>query len=87
MATSLDPRELMSEHVATLRGYANRVLAQDGSLAPREQADSVRRMEEYLAIGSSFKLTEREMVSNLYRGLLSRKSGCGCPTCRTRVAR
>lgn len=87
MTTSLDPKELMSEHVATLRGYANRVLAQDGSLAPGEQADRVRRMEEYLAIGSSFKLTEREMVSNLYRGILSRKSGCGCPTCRTRVAR
>ena len=87
MTTSHDPKELMSEHAAALRAYANRVLAQDDSLAPWEQADRVRRVKEYLAIGSSFKLTEREMVSNIYRGILSRKSGCGCPTCRTRVAR
>jgi hypothetical protein len=85
----VDPKALVVEHVATLREYAKRVLLRQGSLTPLEEDDRASRLREFLAIGSSFKLTHREMVVLLFRGLMGPKPGmpsCGCPTCRERQA-
>lgn len=84
-----DPREVVAEHVDALRHYAKRVIVRSGSLSVDEDGDRSSRLDEFFAVGSSFDLTEREMVVQLYRGVLSepRKLGCDCPTCRARSGR
>jgi len=67
--TKTDPRKLMLQHRKILRGYAIRVLLTENPLSPAKEANKARRMEEFLAIGRSFQLTERELVSLLYKEL------------------
>ena len=87
MTTSTQPRELVAEDLSILRDYAKQVFEGGASLSTVEEDDRTRRMHEYLAIGSSFKLTEHEMVIELYRGLLGPKRGCGCHPCKMRLGR
>ena len=89
MLIARDPKELVAEHLATIRGYAERVLIRGESLGASEEADVDSRVAELFAIGNSFRLTEREMVVLLYRGLLPSPttSRCGCPSCIRRVNR
>ena len=82
-----DPKSIVSDHLAVLRDYATRVLIQGESLTPTEEADRKIRMAEFRATGSSFKLTDHEMVVLLYRRLLTPKRGCGCYSCSRRIAR
>ena len=81
---SATPKELVSQHQATLRTYLGRALVQGDTLTPGELDDLQQRMSEFRAIGNSFGLTEREIVSLLFRGLLVEKQGCGCHRCRAR---
>ena len=87
--TASNPKELVAEHLAIIRGYAERALTGSASLDASEEADADSRMAELFAIGSSFKLTKREMVVLLYRGLFTSPatSRCGCPTCNRRANR
>ena len=64
--TALDPKELGADHLATIRGYAERVLTRRESLDASEEAEVGSRVAEFFAIGNSFRLTEREMVVLLY---------------------
>ena len=84
--TARDPKELVSEHLATIRRYAERVLTRRESLDASEEADVDSCVAEFFAIGSSFSLTQREMVVLLYRGLFPSPtaSKCGCPACSRR---
>lgn len=66
----VDPKDLMAQHPAALRDYARRVMVHGENLSPEEEGDKDRRMEEFLTAGRSFRLTDREMVSLIYRGLL-----------------
>ncbi len=77
-----DPKKTVAEHLEMLRHYAQKVLLQGETLTEEETADRTRRMTEYQAIGNSFKLTNREMAVVLYKGILTGKRACGCPTCR-----
>lgn len=86
MTTLMDPRDMMADHVSTLREYAGRVVVHRASLTSEEEADRAGRMREYRAIGSSFGLTDREMVGQIYRGLFRSKRGCDCPSCKARPA-
>ena len=65
MTLAADPKQLMAEHLSTLRQYAKRLLVQDDPLSSAEDADRASRMREYLAVGASFQLTEHEMVDHL----------------------
>ena len=76
------PKELMAEHLAALRAHARRVVLQGEILQLVLADDKLRRMREFLAAGSSFKLTEKEMVALIFRGLFTAKLQCGCATCR-----
>ena len=77
-----DPKKTAEEHVEKLRDYARKVLVHGETLTEEEEADRADRMVEFHAIGNSFKLTDHEMVVVLYKGLLTGKRLCGCPTCR-----
>ena len=82
-----DPKSIASDHLAVLRDYATRVLIRCESLTPTEEADKKSRMAEFRATGSSFRLTDHEMVVLLYERLLTPKRGCGCYSCSRRIAR
>ena len=77
-----DPKKTVAEHLEKLRHYAQKVLLLGETLTEEEAEDRTRRMLEFQAIGNSFKLTNREMAVVLYKGILTGKRACGCPTCR-----
>ncbi len=82
--TSDDPKELLTQHLAALRSYAKRVIVDGDTLSYREELDRRARFKEYAAIGDSFHLTEKDLVSLMFKGLLS--SGgpdCWCAECRS----
>ena len=76
---------MVAEHVDALRDYAERVIVRGGSLGVDEDMDRSSRLDEFFAVGSSFDLTEREMVVQLLGEL--RRLRCDCPTCRHRAGR
>jgi hypothetical protein len=66
----IDPKEVMRENLKFLREYARRLLLEeDDSLSPIEDFKEAL-MAEFLALGKSLKLTERDMTVLLFRGLL-----------------
>jgi|ETNmetMinimDraft_2_1059921.scaffolds.fasta_scaffold113696_2 hypothetical protein len=89
MASSIAmvPKKEMALHCAALREYAGRVVARGEELTPCESDDQAERMREFLAMGSSFRLTYKEIVRLIYDGLFSEKRGCDCPGCAARKAR
>lgn len=82
---AVPPRELMQEHLKVLREYAHQVLVGGEALESRTDKDCRRRMAEFLAIGATFHLTEKELVRLVYHGLFAAKPQCGCPSCRARA--
>ncbi len=81
--SSIDVRDMMREHRAALRRYSSRALVHGEGLEAAEEIDRDHRMEEFLSLGNSLKLTKREIVDLLLGELLATKRGCGCPTCRS----
>lgn len=81
-----DPNRLMAQHQEALREYARRALKNGETLPYYEDEDKALRMREFLAIGSTFELSDKEMVVQLLRGLFTSKRGCDCPGCRARRA-
>ena len=79
-----DPKDVMPEHLTSLRNYARRVSIQGEILTAIEEEDKERRLQEFLAVGSSVKLTGSEMAALVYKGFFVAKRRCGCPSCRTR---
>jgi hypothetical protein len=64
-----NPREVMRENLEFLKEYARRVLVEDDdTLTPIEDFKDAL-MGEYLAVGQSFDLTERDLVVLIFRGL------------------
>ena len=84
ISTSATPKEIMVQHRVALADYARRVLIDEDFLNRNEGADLAVRMQEFLAVGISFKCTERELVKLLYQGLFQRHLVCDCFTCESR---
>ena len=63
------PTELMADHLITLQGYAKRVLVQQNVLDPSQEVDKSLRLGELMALATSFKCTEKEVVGLLYKSL------------------
>ncbi|HAL46977.1 MAG: hypothetical protein FI707_10115 [SAR202 cluster bacterium] len=80
-----DPRDAVAEHLKALKGYAKKNLLHGEELSEAEQADKSTRLIEFVAIGSSFRLTEKEMVQLIFRDMLREPKQCGCPSCRARI--
>jgi hypothetical protein len=67
-----DPKEVIRDNLKFLREYARRLLIEeDDSLVPIEDFKDVL-MKEFLVIGESLKLTERDMAVLLFRGILDK---------------
>lgn len=79
-------RAIMTQHLATLRTYAARTVAHEDGLSHAEEIDREIRMREYMAIGQSFDLSQKVLVTLLYKGVFNPKPGCECLVCRAGVA-
>jgi hypothetical protein len=67
-----DPKEVIRDNLKFLREYARRLLIEeDDSLVSLEDFKNVL-MEEFLVIGKSLRLTERDMTVLLFRGILDK---------------
>ena len=67
-----DPKEVIRDNLKFLREYARRLLVEeDDSLVSLEDFKNVL-MEEFLIIGKSLRLTERDMAVLLFRGILDK---------------
>ena len=67
-----DPKEVIRDNLKFLREYARRLLIEeDDSLVSLEDFKDVL-MEEFLVIGKSLNLTERDLAVLLLRGILDK---------------
>ena len=82
-----DRKESIAQDLSVLREYARRAIIHDEELTLGEAEDLARRMQEFLAVGSSFQLTYKEMVLLIFRGSQPPERECGCPSCRSRGQR
>ena len=65
-----NPRDVIRENLKFLREYARRLLAEnDDSLVAIEDFKEVL-MKEYLAVGSSMGLTERDLMVLVFKDIL-----------------
>ena len=71
-ATNLiSPQEIMQENLVFLREYARLLLIEeDETLTPVEDFKDVL-MQEFMAMGTYLKLTERDMMLLLFKDILS----------------
>ena len=70
-STSTDRIEQFFHHLAILKDYARRVISGGDMLNSLEEDDRKLRVKQFLDIGISFDLTEKEMVTILYRELFT----------------
>jgi regulatory protein YycI of two-component signal transduction system YycFG len=80
-----DPRDTVAEHLKALKAYVKKNLVHGEELTEAEKADKSTRLVEFVAIGDSFRLTEKEMVQLIFRDMLREPKQCGCPSCRARI--
>ena len=71
-ASSTERIEQFFNHLATLKEYAKRVVISDGDLSKAEEEDRLARIRKYIEIGDSFDLTQKEMVTILYREMFTK---------------
>ncbi|MCH7801942.1 MAG: hypothetical protein IIC24_10440 [Chloroflexi bacterium] len=82
---SKDPKEIVADHIETLKAYATRVLINGEQLTDKEITDKAERFHELQALCASFDVTEREMVALVLKQTMREPKRCGCPTCRARM--
>ena len=80
--TSNDPNKLITEHLTALREFAMRAVVEGQELSEEERANKEDRFRQYAALGDSFRLTEREMVCLIFKGMFANGLRCLCPDCR-----
>ncbi|MCI0440058.1 MAG: hypothetical protein L0177_13155 [Chloroflexi bacterium] len=69
--SSTERIEQFFNHLSTLKDYAQRVIADGDVLDEEEEQDRAERMRQFMEIGGSFDLNEKEMVSIIYRELFA----------------
>ena len=85
--TSSTPHETVAQNIETLHCYAIKALVHHEKLTEEEQKDKATRVNELLEIGSSFKLTQREITTLVFKGVLREQKRCGCSACTARESR
>ena len=82
--TLADPKLELIHQIDTLRGYAKTLVMQGEILGPDEAADHKARMQDFLAVGEAYGLTQREMVGLVLGQVSHNKPECGCHSCNAR---
>ena len=82
--TLADPKIELIHQIDTLRIYAKRMVMQGEILGPDDAADHKARMQDFLAIGEAYGLTQKEMVGLVLGPTSQNKPECGCHSCNAR---
>ena len=77
---SNDPREIVAEHLETLRAYATKALDNGEQLTEEELADKAHRFQEFQTLCASFDVSEKEIVILVLKQMMREPKRCGCPT-------
>ena len=76
-------KTILSQHLRALRSYLRKAFVDRDDLTRDENMDRQVRMREFLAIGKSFGLTDRQLVAHLFKGLFKNTQACDCHECVT----
>ena len=79
-----NPKDVMVQQLATLRGYASMVLLHGESLSDHQMSDHAVTMQQFLTVGESYDLTPKEMVELVLGEVFMDKRECGCHSCKSR---
>ena len=79
-----DPKIELNHRIDTLRGYAERMVMQGETLSPDEAAEHKAYMQEFMATGGEYGLTQKEMVGLLLDQTSQKVPDCGCHSCKAR---
>ena len=79
-----DSHTKVADHLETLRGYAHKSLVEGKTLSRLEHVDKSARLSEFVTLGSSFKLTVKEMIALILSDIYHQPTGCGCHSCASR---
>ena len=82
-----DPKKVLVQQVAALKGYAAKSVFQGESLGPLEEADKAVQITQFFVLGKGFRLTPKEMVVMLMAEHPATKDECGCHSCLSRSSR
>ena len=69
-------KTILSQHLAALRSYLRKAFVDKHELTREENMDRQVRMREFLTIGKSFGLTDKQLVAHLFKGLFKKTEGC-----------
>lgn len=76
-------KTILSQHLKALRSYLRKAFVDRDDLTREENMDRQVRMREFLAIGMSYGLTDKQMVAHLFKGLFKNTQTCDCHECAT----
>ncbi len=65
-----------------LRGYARRAIMEMRRLTDEQELEKELRFEKFVELGGFYRMSEREMVSLLLRGVVNDSTKCWCSKCR-----
>lgn len=69
-----DLKEQIRHRAIVLREYAKWCLLRDYAFPPSRESHRKELMQQFLEMGAEVKLTERDMVLMVYRGIFDRTS-------------
>ena len=72
----------MASHLSVLRSYARLAIIEERALTDAQELEKELRFEKFVELGGFYKMSEREMVSLLLRGVVNDSSKCWCSRCR-----
>ena len=69
-------KTILSHHLTALRSYLRKAFVDRDELTRDENMDRRVRMREFMAIGKSYGLTDKQMVAHLFKGLFKNTQAC-----------
>ena len=72
----------LAGHLSVLRGYARLVIIEERKLSDAQVLEKERRFKKFIELCGFYRMSEREMVSLLLRGVVNDSTKCWCARCR-----
>ena len=72
----------LASHLSVLRSYARLAIIEERTLTDTQELEKERRFEKFVELGGYYRMSEREMVSLLLRGVVNDSTKCWCSRCR-----
>ena len=65
-----------------LRSYARLAIIEERTLTDAQELEKEQRFKKFVELGGFYRMSEREMVSLLLRGVVNDSPKCWCARCR-----